>query len=594
MNKYAWVYLALLGLVISVPASSNETYMDNPQPDAGDYILPMPGGLEMVFRAIPVPGRSFWGDANRLVQMGDETGGNLFETPSKIEIGGSFRSPDGNDWLIYLGKYEVTRGQIAAVMGGGDINAGLEWLFKHSSEFDLAPATDAENIEKIKQEIRNASGLKRWRMLAFPVSGLHFQDYMEFILGYNEWCFQSPQCLAALPKFEACASDDRACQREMQEPKAVPGFLRLPTEAEWEYSVRGNPTERSQFEKELPFDRIKLKEYAWVNDNALRRIGRKQPIHGLYDMFGNVNELTWGLFHTRIGGGKPGALAARGGASLDAHRDFRSSMRTEVGLYQWNDDSHKMVPTRSPFSGIRLSIGSYTILHGSFKNRLAENHKKYLEWVAGVFPGPGTGTTSTTVVGTSASPGRAYLVGEALNEIRVIAGELQSTDPILADRLQTHADSAQANLVKEIQAKARKSAKNALAFSYEFGRKFHTVKMEESVLGKARNLADTNVRIQAQIHKLRERFERERAQADDNFDDYIGEIIELGDIPGEIIRETIQLVGKDIPLSDRLGQAAYQLLDKHVTTMMSGRVARDTWLQDLEGKYQDDSLFVNR
>ena len=75
----------------------------NPKPAEGDLILPMPGDAEMVFRRVRVPGKGFWGDQSRIIQIGDASGG-IFEGLQRTQISASF--PVGKDdvWEIVLAK----------------------------------------------------------------------------------------------------------------------------------------------------------------------------------------------------------------------------------------------------------------------------------------------------------------------------------------------------------------------------------------------------------------------------------------------------------------------------------------------------------
>ena len=70
------------------------------------------------------------------------------------------------------------------------------------------------------------------------------------------------------------------------------GVFRLPTEAEWEYAARAGMTD-----EELDFDNTMdvlepIGWYAYNSNGATHPVGYKLPnAWGLYDMFGNVNEL---------------------------------------------------------------------------------------------------------------------------------------------------------------------------------------------------------------------------------------------------------------------------------------------------------------
>jgi len=74
---------------------------------------------------------------------------------------------------------------------------------------------------------------------------------------------------------------------------------RLPTEAEWEYVCRAGSTTKYFFGTNNNI----LKEYAWYKENSLNMrhsVGTKKPNNwGIYDMYGNVNELcldNWGNY----------------------------------------------------------------------------------------------------------------------------------------------------------------------------------------------------------------------------------------------------------------------------------------------------------
>src|SRR5215831_15213644 len=272
---------------------------DNPQPAKGDLTLPMPHEASMVFRPVFI-GKGKNPFFLREFDMGDPTN-DFKEYLTRAGIGGAFLGQQNGqqDWLYYLGKYEVTAAQYATIM-------------------ESASPAQANSH--------------------YPIQNISWFEAQEFIHKYNLWLFSH-----ARDRLPRCG-------------EAV-GFLRLPTEAEWEFAARGGTApEPEQFRARYPYLKD-LSNYEWFSGpssshNALQLVGvlAPNPLF-LHDMLGNVAEMTSSLYQVEYYQGRVGGFVARGGHYLTRESDVRASLRTEQPFYDRN-----LQPQRSPTLGIRLAI----------------------------------------------------------------------------------------------------------------------------------------------------------------------------------------------------------------------------------------------
>jgi len=262
----------------------------NPQPQKDDVVLPMPCGGQMAFRKVSIPS----GDplADREIRLGsaDEERGWL-EGAHPAQVAGSFA--DGNDARYYLvGKYEVTQRQWDALDGRCD------------------PPTPEGRL---------------------PKTGVGWLDAVGFGDRYTLWLRQN--AAKALPA-------------EEQEP----GFVRLPTEAEWEFAARGGiAVSESEFqERTFPMP-DGINDYVWFSGDQSAN-GKAQPIGlkrpnplGLHDVLGNVDEMVLDPFRLnkldRLHG-QAGGFIVRGGNYVTAEDDVRTAARQEVPYYQGAEHRH--------------------------------------------------------------------------------------------------------------------------------------------------------------------------------------------------------------------------------------------------------------
>lgn len=520
---------------------------DNPRPDEADIVLPMPGDSVMVFRKVQVPGQGYWGDEEQIIQMGDASGG-IFEGLQRTQISGSFPADDGRGQAIYLAKYELTRGQFASVMG-------LDTLIEASADPDASQLAELE-------------GRALQEAMMVPLSFVSYQDIQEFIRSYNQWLFDAehPERLENIPEIDG-----------------IPGFIRLPSEEEWEFTVRGGlpAIEDGTFNDRLPFAMQRINEYAWHLGNAshrVRPIGLRQPCRlGFFDMLGNVQEMTAGFFRPEVWQGKPGGVSVRGGSVSTPVSDMRSSLRQELDVYAWNQDQERVQERRSFNTGARLAIGSNVVVNTRVRAAMEDEYQEYKDMVRKAMP---VGRTMDNLV--------AQAAGQ-LGDVEPILGRLMEEHPHLSDDLHTvqeFMDQARQRLDMAQRESARSLAQDAARNGVNLSVYISRLVSLENSLEAARRLAEMSSRYLEQVSAVEQRIKELSSAQKEQFQAYTDKVGELGDYEQDYIDQALESMREQEPLPRE--KAVLQLLTTHVEDFSQHRRAdREGWFKEYEEVFKE-------
>lgn len=279
-----------------------------------DLILPLPCGGGMAFQRVAVPVDVADPIDDRPFRMGqsqESTGFSDYLTPAFLR--GAFYTQEGS--YYYIARYEMNVAQYRALTG--DCDAPFE------------------------------------RRDRFAQGDLSWFEAVNLTRLMTEWILQN-------------AADSLPAQGTRK------GFVRLPTEVEWEYATRGGAkVDPTLFPGRRFFEDGALSDYAHFQAagqgrGKLRPVGLRAPNPvGLFDVYGNAEELMLEPFRLNAVGrqhGQAGGVVTRGGSIDTTPENIYSAQRREYPMF----NPRSGMAQSGGFFGLRPVIGAHIVTDADY------------------------------------------------------------------------------------------------------------------------------------------------------------------------------------------------------------------------------------
>ena len=336
--------------------------MVNPTPLADDFELPMPCGAKLIFRLVCVPAQYLFDDLQLEIGCTDcgRSGQSFMDSKHLTALAGAFRLED---------LPAVWRDQVAGIAGSGDYRCLLPGDGTTGSLYYFIGKYEVSNYQWQVVMNQDCPG---WDATYTsedprPKTNVSWFEAVDFTRRYTEWLLKNdPRTLPEL------AAGRRA-------------FIRLPTEAEWEYAARGGQrVTPSQISTEafFPLQDRPLADYAFYTETGAAKSPEKlawigtrcaNPL-GLFDTAGNAAEMMLDPFRFSLDSrlhGAAGGFVIKGGSYLKHRFEIMPGRREEMpffldqGSFRSADLGFRVLLSAiiTPASRSQLLKGQWTAIH---------------------------------------------------------------------------------------------------------------------------------------------------------------------------------------------------------------------------------------
>lgn len=513
--------LAFVTAALSAPEIQWKTKFFNPKAADDDVILPLPCGGAMTFRRVDVESTGPLSDMRVDLGASDDQRG-FSENTLAQHVAGSFTADASSTRYFLIGKYEVSQLQYKAVL--------------------------EDDCPKPSMRLR------------LPQNRVGWFDAVSFAGKLSQWLLKN-------------APD------KLPSEQGEPGFVRLPTETEWEYAARGGSAVSIADFRERTFPMPDgMARYAWFAgtrsaNGKMQLTGLLSPNPlGIHDILGNADEIVWDAFRlNRLNRlhGQVGGFTVRGGNYFTSDQDIRTSQREEVPYFDLAG------PRRSKTTSFRLAVSAPVVVS---RERLVEIQDA---WAAlGNEQAPADDTLATTGLSETVHD-------DPVKELAILSES--ATDKNMKARLQRLGSVMRATLDarnRQRDAAARASLRMGGVICQQVGQDGKVV----SVMGRlykqlcaVENDAD-RVYSKQQCEKRKKRLDEEEGRYLRNVGVYADAVIEVArNYDGDVLVEQNKLLLAELANSEggrRLGEFVKFYSSQATKYTEDWLVKRDSWSED--------------